>query len=189
MLKSRKNRSCGGKVTRPWSSRPSIRGNHPHFRTFPRVKSFRQGFWVTRLSNFYAVRTVGKRRQRRTWMRTFNFFTRRTSFLSYLCSLVYRGRWKSKDRGGLLKNSCSCLPSPLRSFFYHIFLFFPQKIQARTLPYHETPIFNPFLTLTSTFDPSFSPFCYVHEFSPSLLLLRGTPFSPFWAQRSNPLSS
>ena len=73
MSKSHKNPSCGEQVTRLWSSQLSIHGNHPHSRTSLRVKSFKQGFWVPGVSDFYTVRSVGERRQRRTGMWIFIF--------------------------------------------------------------------------------------------------------------------
>ena len=80
MLKSRKNRSCGRKVTRPWSSQPSICGNHPHFRTSPRVKKLQ-----TKILGYRSVRFLRRqvcwREEAKTHRHVnFHFFTGRTSF-------------------------------------------------------------------------------------------------------------
>ena len=73
MSKSHKNPSFVEQVTRLWSSQLSIHGSHPHSRTSLRVKSFKQRFWVPRVSDFYTVRSVGERRQRRTGIWIFIF--------------------------------------------------------------------------------------------------------------------
>ena len=139
MLESHKNRNCGGQVTRPRSSQPSICGNHPHFRTFPRVKIFIQGFWVTRVSDFYAVRTVGKRRQKRTCMRSFNSFTGRISFYRTSAVLFTGDGESEKIEVGILKNLLMLTLTFKTFFFIKFSYFFQEKLKLAPYPTIKPP--------------------------------------------------
>ena len=55
------------------------------------------------MSDFYAVRTVGKRRQRRTCMRSFNFFTGWTVFYRTSAVLFTGDGEGEKIKVGLLE--------------------------------------------------------------------------------------
>ena len=179
MSKSHKNRSCGGQVTRRGSSRPSIHGNPPHLRPSPRVKSFRPGFWVIEVSNFYAdrcrVRSIEERRQRRTCVWIFNFLLGGQVFYRTSAVLFIEDGESEKIKVGLLKNSCSCLSSYLRSLFYHVFFFFYKNKKVGPYPTIKPLFLIHFWSQKALLVPSPSPFFYMHKFS--LLSF------PTWGQR------